>query len=109
MTTIKSSIVSVFRVYDNEFVGVGGTENRNVSRLDSSKNLNKSNSQTKSGQLGNSNTKGELKFLISKAKEIFNYLKQAFTKVPIFRHFNLECHIRIEIDASGYIIKRVLN
>ena len=51
----------------------------------------------------------EPKFLTSNAKKTFNRLKQAFTKAPILQHFDPECHIRIETDASGYAIGRVLS
>ena len=36
-------------------------------------------------------------------------MRQAFTKAPILRHFDPECHIRIETDASGYAIGGVLS
>lgn len=43
------------------------------------------------------------------AKKAFIYLRITFTKVPIFWHFNLECPICMETDASGYAISGVLN
>ena len=36
-------------------------------------------------------------------------MRQAFTEAPILRHFDPECHIRIETDASGYAIGGVLS
>ena len=36
-------------------------------------------------------------------------MRQAFTEAPILRHFDPECHIRIETDASGYAIEGVLS
>ena len=36
-------------------------------------------------------------------------MRQAFIKAPILRHFDPECHIRIETDASGYAIGGVLS
>ena len=48
-------------------------------------------------------------FLTSGAREAFNQLRQAFIKAPILRHFDPECHIRIETDASGYAIGGVLS
>ena len=48
-------------------------------------------------------------YLTFDAKQAFTQLKQTFTKAPIFQHFDLECHIRIETDASGYAIDEVLN
>ena len=52
---------------------------------------------------------GEPIFLIPDAKEAFNHLRQVFTEALILRHFDPECHIRIEIDTSGYAIGRVLS
>ena len=46
-------------------------------------------------------------YLTLGAKQAFTQLRKAFTKAPILRHFDLECHIRIETDASGYAIDRV--
>ena len=48
-------------------------------------------------------------FLIPKARLAFTQLRQAFVKVPILHHFNLESHIRIETDTSGYAIGGVLS
>ena len=100
LKTIGSSVVSASRVDDNELVDGGGA----IGRSDASRKLAKFKIRTKSG-----NNLEEPKFLISKAKEAFNRLRQAFTKAPILRHFDSECHIRIETDASGYAIGRVLN
>ena len=49
------------------------------------------------------------KYLTPKAREAFTQLKQAFTKTPILQHFDSECHIRIETNASSYAIGRVLS
>lgn len=49
------------------------------------------------------------KFLTSKARKAFNYLKQAFTEALILRYFDLELYIRIEINVSSYAIGRVLS
>ena len=48
-------------------------------------------------------------FLILDAKEAFNQLRQAFTKAPTLRHFDLKCHIWIETNALDYTIRRVLS
>ncbi len=48
-------------------------------------------------------------FLTLKAKQAFIYLRKAFTKALILRHFDPECHIRIETDALGFIIGGVLS
>ena len=52
---------------------------------------------------------GEPTFLTPGSMEAFNQLRQVFTKAPIFWHFDLECHIRIETDASSYSIGEILN
>ncbi len=36
-------------------------------------------------------------------------LQKAFTETPILHHFDLDCHIQIETDDSGYAIGRVLS
>ena len=88
---------SAQRDNDDEVVGGGGD-----------KNLSKSK-KSKSGIQTHIGATGELTFLTPSTKEIFNQLKQAFTKAPILQHFDPECHIRIETNASGYAIRRVLN
>lgn len=48
-------------------------------------------------------------FLIAKAKETFIYVQKAFTKVPIFYHFDTKHHICIKTDAWEYTINRLLS
>ncbi len=43
-------------------------------------------------------------FFTSGARKAFTELRQAFVEAPILNHFDLERHIRIEMDASGYAI-----
>ena len=100
MEKTGSSVALAFRVDDDEVGGGKGT----VSQSDVSRKLAESKSWTNSG-----NNLEEPKFFNFEAKEAFNRLRQAFTKGPIFRHFDLESHIRIEIDASGYAIGEVLS
>ena len=52
---------------------------------------------------------GKPTFLTSGTREAFNQLRQAFTKAPIFRHFDPKCHIRIETNASSFAIGGVLS
>ena len=52
---------------------------------------------------------GKHNFLTPNAKKAFNQLQLAFIKAPILQYFDLESHIRIETDASGYAISRVLS
>ena len=44
-----------------------------------------------------------------RAKLAFTKLKQTFLKAPILYHFDPEHHIRIETDASGYAIGKILS
>ena len=46
----------------------------------------------------------EPNFLTLDAKKAFNYLQLAFIKALILQHFDLESHIQIKTDASGYAI-----
>ena len=88
---------------DNEIVGgVSKADDRNLSKSKKSENT-KSEKQMRIGATG------EPTFLTLGTKEAFNQLRQAFTKAPIFRYFDLECHIRIETDAFGYTIGEVLS
>ena len=48
-------------------------------------------------------------FFIPEAKLAFTQLRQAFIEATIFHHFNLESHIRIETNASGYTIGNILS
>ena len=90
-------------VGDDEFVGDGGkADDRNLSKSKKLKNA-KSEILTCVGDTG------EPTFLTPGAKEVFNQLRQAFTEAPILRHFDPECHIRIETNSSGYAIGEVLS
>ena len=100
LKTTGSFVASASKVDDDEVVGGRSA----ISRLDVSRKSAKSKNRTKSG-----NYLEESKFLTSKAKETFNRLKQAFTKALILQHFDPECHIRIETNALGYAIERVLS
>ena len=40
---------------------------------------------------------------------MFAKLRQVFVKAPILHYFDLERHIRIETDASGYAISAILS
>ncbi len=48
-------------------------------------------------------------FLTFRAKKTFIYLQKAFTEVPIPRHFDLKYYIRIQTNALGYAIGKVLS
>ena len=46
-------------------------------------------------------------FLTLDAKKVFNHLQLTFIKASIFQHFDLESHIWIKINISGYAISRM--
>ena len=70
----------------------------------------KSKKPSKSGNSPNFNAKKVgLSFPTPEARSTFNRLRLAFTKAPILRYFDPECHIRIETDASSYAIGGVLS
>ena len=71
---------------------------KKVQKMTKSKNLSKSKKAVR-----------PLDFLTPGAKLAFTKLRQAFLKAPILYHFDLERHIRIETDASGYAIGGVLS
>ena len=48
-------------------------------------------------------------FFTPGAKLAFTKLRQVFLKAPILHQFDLERHIRIEMDVSGYAIGEVLS
>ena len=47
------------------------------------------------------NSNGATGYLTLNIRQTFTQLKQALTIAPILQHFDPECHIRIETDASG--------
>ena len=102
-TTGSSDLASRLGADDDEVVGGGGkADNKNLSKSKKSKNV-KSGVQTCLGATGKPT------FLTLDTRKAFNQLRQAFTEAPIFRHFDLKFHIRIETNASGYAIGGVLS
>ena len=98
-TGLSDSVSKVFRANDDEIVG-GGSSRANETVRNSSK---------KSTHTPNIRATGESNFLTPDAKKAFNHLRLAFIKAPILRHFDLESHIRIETNTSGYAIGGVLS
>ena len=91
--SLKNLLLSIDMAEVDEFgVDGGGDHKDEAVRKSPSKNLN-----------------GVTGYLTPDARRAFTQLKQAFTKVPILRHFNPECHIQIQTDASGYAIVGVLS
>ena len=103
LKTTRSSDLALKELGANNIVRGGGkADDRNLSKSKKFKNA-KSGIQTYIGAMG------EPTSLTPSNKESFNQLRKAFTKVSILQHFDPECHIRIETNASGYTIKRVLS
>ena len=103
---------------DGEVDGFGsGVEHAKKSGKSKGQKMSKSQKSAKSGKnsskSGNSPNFGATEsgpsFLTSEARSAFNRLWLAFTKAPILRHFDPECHIWIETDALGYAIGGVLS
>ena len=99
----EKSAPRAFKAGNNKVVGGGGRVDETVV------NLSKNEKSRKSTRVPNIGTMGEPNFLTPDATKAFNYLRLAFIKAPILRHFDLESHIRIKTDASGYAIGRVLS
>ena len=71
---------------------------KKVQKLSKSKNLSKPKKTVRS-----------LDFFTFGTKLVFTKLRQAFIKALILHQFNSEHHIRVETDASGYIIDGVFS
>ena len=94
-TTQSAENLSSLMAEDAEVGGVGGG--------------NCEDKKVKRSSLTFKNSNGAIGYLTPNAKQAFTQLRQAFTKALILRHFDPECHIRIETDASGYAIGGVLS
>ena len=95
----KKSAPKAFRADDNKVVGGNNSKANKTIR----------NLSRKSTHMPNIRATGEPNFLTPDAKKTFNYLGLAFIKAPILWHFDLESHIQIKIDVSGYAIGKVLS
>ena len=91
---------------NNEVIKSGGSK-ADKTVVDSSTCKNKKS--RKSTQVPNIGATRKPNFLIPDTKEAFNHLRLAFIKAPILQHFDLESHIQIKTDASGYAIGGVLS
>ena len=94
-----------FKADNNKVVGGGNRADKTV--VDSF--MSKSEKSRKSTLLPNIRAMEKSNFPTLDAKKAFNHLRLAFIKASIFRHFDLESYIRIETNASGYAIDRVLS
>ena len=84
---------------DDEVDDKVGKKSRNPFK---SKNPSKSKNLSKSKKI-------ESGFFTFGARMAFTKLRQAFIKAQIVYHFDLECHIWVEMDVSGYVINGVLS
>ena len=92
----------------------GKSKGQKTSKFQKSAKSQKSSKLGKNSlKSGNSSNSGATEtgpsFLIPEARSAFNRLWLAFTKAPIFWHFDPECHIRIETDVLAYVIGSVLS
>ena len=123
-TTVSSQVLVADEVFAADEVGgvKGGDESiekcgklSKTGKLSKSGNSKgkksaKSKKSSKSGKSPNFNAiKAGPSFLTPEARAAFNRLRLAFTKAPILQYFGPECHIRIEIDVSGYTISGILS
>ena len=95
----KELASKTFKINNNEVVG-GGNDRANETIKNSFRNLT---------HVLNIEATEELNFLTPNIKKAFNYLRLAFIKAPILRHFDLKSYIWIEPDALSYAIGRVLS
>ena len=97
-TGLSKSAPKPFRADDDKVVGGGGGRvNETVM------NLSKNEKSRKLTRVSNMRATREPNFLTPDAKKAFNHLRLASIKALILRHFDLENHIWIETDASGYV------
>ena len=104
---IKSSkelALRAFKAGNNKIVE-GGSSKADETVI----NLSKNEKSRKSTHMPNIGATKKPNFLTFNAKKAFNYLQLAFIEASIFQHFDLESHIQIEINASGYAIDGVLS
>ena len=113
--TGSSTILQSIDVADEDDVSKSDGDSTNLSNPSTSTRSNKAGYLTSRGaKRGGNNTKKVVKaargfnYLTSVTKKTFNYLRHAFPQAPILQHFDPEWHIRIETDALGYAIGRVL-
>ena len=109
--------VDGFNVGGNDVEHAKKSGKLSKSRKSKSEKMSKSQNLAKSGKKllksGNSTnfdaTEDGPKLRTPDARIAFNRLRLAFTEAPILRHFDPECHIWIETDASGYAIGGALS
>lgn len=97
----------MFRTDVNKIIGGGGGRvNEMVKNLSKSKKLKNKKSEILT-RLSNIKAIEKPMFLTLNGRKAFNYLRQTFIKALILQHFDLECHIMIKTNISGFPICRV--
>ena len=100
---------------DKNEVGESGSNETNLSNPSTSTKSTGAGYLTSGGAkkgIGN-NKKGveavrDSNYLTPATKKVFNHLRYAFTEALILQHFDLEWHMQIKTDTSGYAIRGVL-
>ena len=106
---------SLNKVVENDNLVVGGGNSSQILAELKKSNYHPKMSKFKKTNLDKSEilavaiNAGTTGYLTAKARVAFTCLKKAFTKISILRHFDLECHIWVKTDASGYAIGEVLS
>ena len=103
-TRLLKSAPKAFKADDDKVVcGSGDRANGTVVNLSKNEKSRKLMHMLNIGAIEKSN------FLTPNAKKVLNHLRLAFIKAPILRHFDLESHIRIKTNVSGYAISDVVS
>ena len=95
-----------YRTGNNDVVG-GGDDRVDEIIVDLFKSKNKKSKKLM--YMPNIGATRETNFLTPNIKKAFNYLRLAFIEARILWHFDLESHIKIKTDVSGYAIGEVLS
>lgn len=114
MWTISIDSAITDPVVDGEDSVINRIDNSEANRAKISAKITKSKTQEKSKNknLAKSKTLAQSSksdFLTPKVGQVFTKLRQAFIRALILYYFYLNCHIRIEINTSGYAINRVFS
>ena len=104
---LKTQVTENKRNQDTS-ASIGGVDNKNVDRNIKNLLFIVKLAKSKKPIFAKANFFGT-DFFTTGAKEAFIYLQKAFIETLILRHFDLECHIRIETDVLGYVIDKVFS
>ena len=102
-------MLKMTKLSDSALKKLRANNNKVVRSDDDDRNLSKKLKNAKSEIQTRIRATREPIFLPPNAKKAFIQLRQVFTKALILRHFDSECHIQIETNASRYAIRGVLS